>query len=56
LVVEHGKQASSLFRGQPIADPHAMLFHPFYPPDSGRQIGTQKPAVRSLIRKPADSR
>jgi hypothetical protein len=41
-----------LFRSQPIADPHAILLGTLDSPDSRRKIGTQEPAVRSLIGKP----
>jgi hypothetical protein len=54
-LVENGKEALPLFRSQPVGDPHAVLFHSLHPTDSGRQIGTQQPAIGSLICNPADS-
>ena len=39
-LVEDAKEALALFRSQPVADPHTMIFHSPHPPDSGRQIGT----------------
>ncbi len=44
-LVEPGKEALALFRGQPVADPHTMLFHSLHPQDSRRKIGTEKPPI-----------
>jgi hypothetical protein len=39
-LIKHGGETLTLFRSQPVADPHTMLFHSLNPPDSSRQIGT----------------
>ena len=52
---ENAKQALSLFRSQPVADPHAVLFHSLHAPDSCRKVGTEQPTIGSLVRKAADS-
>jgi hypothetical protein len=51
LATEHLKEPLTLIGRQPIPDAHAMLLYALDPPDSGRKVGTQKPAIGSLVGK-----
>jgi hypothetical protein len=50
LVVEHGNEVSSLFRGQPIADPDAMFFHPFTRRIPAARSGLKGKVTGELVR------
>jgi hypothetical protein len=54
-LVEPGKEALALFRGQPVAH-IPCFFTALNPPDSRRKIGTPKPAIGSLVCQPSDGR
>jgi len=41
-----------LFGGQPVAKSDSQFFHTLHPTDAGRQIRTEKSAVRRFIGKP----
>ena len=42
-------------RSQPVPEPHAQLFHPFYPANASRQVGAEKTAVGRFICESAHS-
>src|ERR1039458_1306766 len=42
-------QPASLFRCQPVAEPHAKLLHTFDPADTRREFRAQQSCVRSLV-------
>jgi len=46
-------QSLALFGGQPVAEPDSQLFHTLDSTDAGRQIRTEKSAVRRFAGKPA---
>ena len=43
----------ALLRGQPIAEAHSQLLHPFNAANTSRQIGAEETAVGGLVCKPA---
>ena len=53
LSIRRLPQGLALFGRQPIAESDPQLLYTLDPTDAGRQIRTEKPAVRRLISKPA---
>ena len=51
LSAEGSEESLPLVSSQPIPDAHAMLLYALHPPDSGRKVGAQKPAVGSFVRQ-----
>jgi hypothetical protein len=47
-------ECGSLFGCQPVAEPDAQFLYPLHASDSGRQVGAEKAAVRSLVRQAAN--